>query len=166
EFFDLPSEALGEQKLPFSLSCAVGPGKDGTVVGLGRTEHLRAFLSGQTEGRLRAQANNTLSRRGQVWFFMAVPKDAGRNLAGGRGAGGNFPCHHSVPHARCRSPVEEPPWRSCLCPPAPGRLECKTRYRRAGCSAAACGRGVRPVQLRGARVAASREDARAKPIRQ
>ena len=89
QFFDLPSEVLGEQKLPFSLSCAVGPGKDGTVVGLGRTEHLLAFLSGQTEGRLRAQANNTLSRRGQVWFFMAVPKDAGRNLGGGSGANAN-----------------------------------------------------------------------------
>jgi len=89
EFFDLPSDALGEQKLPFSLSCAVGPGKDGTVFGLGRTEHLRAFLSGRTEGRLRGQANDALSRRGQVWFFMAVPKDASRNLGGGSGAGLN-----------------------------------------------------------------------------
>src|SRR5207248_2462748 len=54
-----------------------------------RTDQLLAFLSGQTEGRLRAQANNTLSRRGQVWFFMAVPKDAGRNLGGGSGANAN-----------------------------------------------------------------------------
>src|SRR2546426_1297898 len=53
EFFDLPVEALGGQKFPFTVSFAAGPGKDGLVVGLGRSENLQGFLSGRTEGKLR-----------------------------------------------------------------------------------------------------------------
>src|ERR1044072_1026244 len=51
EAFDVPSEALGGHDLPFKLSAAVGPGKDGTVLALGRSESLQAFLSGKTEGK-------------------------------------------------------------------------------------------------------------------
>ncbi|HTE89791.1 MAG TPA: hypothetical protein VK639_12590, partial [Terriglobales bacterium] len=83
QFFDLPAEALGDEKPPFQVSCAVGPGKDGTVVALGRSENLRAFLSGQTEGTLRGQVNETLSRRGQIWFYVSVPKDATNSLGAG-----------------------------------------------------------------------------------
>ena len=86
EFFDVPAEALGEQKLPFTVSCAVGPGLNGTIIGMGRSENLRAFLSGQTEGGLRGQINEALSRRGQIWVHVTVPKEATKN-GGGGGAG-------------------------------------------------------------------------------
>ena len=90
EVFDVPSEALGEQKLPFTLSCAIGSGKDGTIIALGRLENLQAFLSGKTEGTLRGQINDTLSRRGQFWLYFPVPKDATKSLgAGAAGAGAN-----------------------------------------------------------------------------
>src|ERR1044071_4042086 len=87
DYFDLPSDVLGEEKLPFGLGCAIGPGKDGTVIALGRSENLRAFLSGQTDGKLKNQKNEALSRKGQMWFYLAVPKDAAKNLGPG-GAGG------------------------------------------------------------------------------
>src|SRR5437773_2297378 len=82
EFFDLPVEALGGPKLPFAVACAVGPGRDGTIVCLGRSENLRAFLSGQTVGQLRGQVNEALSRRGQFWLYLMVPKEAAKNLGG------------------------------------------------------------------------------------
>jgi hypothetical protein len=81
--FDVPAEVLGEQKLPFTVSFAVGPGKDGTIIGLGRSENVQAFLLGRTEGKLREQMNDTLSRRGQIWLYLPLPKDAAKSLGGG-----------------------------------------------------------------------------------
>ncbi len=86
ELFDLPAELLGEKKLPFAVSFAVGPGKDGPVVGLGRTENLRDFVSGRTEGKLRDQKHELLTRRGQIWLYVAIPKGMTNNLAGGGAA--------------------------------------------------------------------------------
>jgi hypothetical protein len=82
-FFDVPAEALGEQKPPFAVSSAIGPGKDGTIIALGRSEHVEAFLSGKTEGKLRDQRNDALTRRGQIWLYFPVPKDAAKSLGGG-----------------------------------------------------------------------------------
>jgi len=87
EYFDVPSEVLGEKKLPFTLSFAAGSGKEGVVFGLGRSENLQNFLLGRTEGKLRSQINETLSRRGQVWLYLSVPKEATKGL-GGAGAAG------------------------------------------------------------------------------
>jgi len=88
EVFDVPSEALDGQKLPFTLSCAIGSGKDGTIIALGRSENLQAFLSGKTEGTLRGQINDTLSRRGQFWLYFPVPKDATKSLEAGAAVAG------------------------------------------------------------------------------
>ena len=51
EWFDLPADVLAGERLPFAMSCAIGPGQDGTIIGLGRSENLRAFLSGKKIGR-------------------------------------------------------------------------------------------------------------------
>src|SRR5439155_2347950 len=82
EVFDIPAELLGELKLPFSVSCAIGPGQEGTLLCLGRSENLQAFLSGKTIGKLRGAINETLSRRGQIWFHTTMPKEASKNLGG------------------------------------------------------------------------------------
>ena len=89
EFFDVPPEILGEEKLPFNVSVAIGPGKEGVVFGVGRSENLQAFVTGKTEGKLRGQINEKLSRRGQMWFYLPVPKDATKSLGGGSAGGMN-----------------------------------------------------------------------------
>lgn len=81
--FNIPAGVLGEHNLPFTCSFAVGPGKDGTIIGLGRSDSVQAFLSGRTEGKLRGQVNDTLSRRGQIWLYLPLPKDATKSLSGG-----------------------------------------------------------------------------------
>jgi hypothetical protein len=89
ELFDVPVEGVGGPKLPFKVSGAVGPAADGTIIALGRSETLEAFLSGKTEGKLRGQANDTLSRRGQIWLYLPVPKDASKSFGGAAGLGAN-----------------------------------------------------------------------------
>ncbi len=89
EVFDVSPEVLGEHKLPFTLSIALGPAKEGTIVAFGRSENLQAFLSGKTEGKLRGQINESLSRRGQIWLYLPVPQDAAKTLGGGSGANAN-----------------------------------------------------------------------------
>jgi len=84
--FDIPAGVLGEHNLPFTSSLAIGPGKDGTIIGLGRSDSVAAFLSGRTEGRLRGQVNEALSRRGQIWLYLPVPRDATKSLTGGGAA--------------------------------------------------------------------------------
>jgi hypothetical protein len=86
EVFDVSAEALGEHKLPFNLSVALGPGKEGTIVAFGRSENLQAFLSGKTEGKLRGQINESLSRRGQLWLYLPVPQDVAKSFGGGSGS--------------------------------------------------------------------------------
>jgi hypothetical protein len=86
EVFDVSAEALGERKLPFTVSVALGPGKEGTIVAFGRSELLQAFLSGKTEGKLRGQINDSLSRRGQNWLYLPVPPDAAKGFGGGSGS--------------------------------------------------------------------------------
>jgi len=88
EVFDVPAEALVEHKLPFTVSVALGAGKEGTIVALGRSESLQAFLTGKTEGKLRGQVNDSLSRRGQIWLYLPVPQDAAKGF-GGSGANAN-----------------------------------------------------------------------------
>jgi hypothetical protein len=89
EVFDVPAEALVEHKLPFTVSAALGPGKEGTIIALGRSENLQAFLSGKTEGQLRGQINDALSRRGQIWLYVPVPQDAAKSLGGANSANAN-----------------------------------------------------------------------------
>src|ERR1041385_7557607 len=63
EVFDVSPEMLSDHKLPFTLSIALGKAKEGTIVAFGRSENLQAFLSGKTDGKLRGQINESLSRR-------------------------------------------------------------------------------------------------------
>src|SRR5207245_10687760 len=86
EVFDISAEALGGQKLPFTLSVALGPGKEGMIVAFGRAENLQAFLSEKTEGKLRGQINEPLSPRGQIWRYLPVPPDATRSFGSGSGS--------------------------------------------------------------------------------
>jgi hypothetical protein len=86
EVFDVSAEALGDHKLPFAVSVALGPGKEGPIVAAGRSESVQAFLSGKTEGKLRGQVNESLSRRGQIWLYLPVPPDAAKSLGGGNGS--------------------------------------------------------------------------------
>ena len=86
EVFDVSAEALGEHKLPFTVSVALGPGKEGTLIAIGRSENLQAFLSGKTEGKLRGQMNESLSRRGQIWLYLPVPQEAAKSFGGGSGS--------------------------------------------------------------------------------
>jgi len=48
DWFELSPEALDATSLPFPLSLAVGPGKRGSIVGVGKSESLRGFVAGQT----------------------------------------------------------------------------------------------------------------------
>ena len=89
ELFDLSTEALIGHKLPFTVSVALGPGKDGTIVAIGRSENLQAFLAGKTEGKLRGQVNDQLSRRGQMWLHLPVPQDVAKSLGSGGGSNAN-----------------------------------------------------------------------------
>src|SRR5881396_3391904 len=89
EVFDISAEALGEHKLPFTVSVALGPGKEGTIVAFGRSENLQAFLSGKTEGKLRGQINESLARRGQIWLYLPVPQDVTKSFGGASGANAN-----------------------------------------------------------------------------
>jgi hypothetical protein len=82
EVFDVPAEALVEHKLPFAVSVALGAGKESTIIALGRSESLQAFLTGKTEGKLRGQVNDSLSRRGQIWLYLPVPQDAAKGFGG------------------------------------------------------------------------------------
>src|SRR5439155_19794601 len=86
---DVSAEALDEHKLPFNLSVALGPAKEGTIVAFGRSENLQAFLSGKTEGKLLGQINDQLSRRGQIWLYLPVPQDAAKSFGGGSGSNAN-----------------------------------------------------------------------------
>ena len=89
EVFDISSEALGEHKLPFTVSVALGPGKEGTIIAVGRSENLQAFLSGKTDGKLRGQVNDPLSRRGQFWLYLPVPPDVAKGIGSGSGSNAN-----------------------------------------------------------------------------
>ena len=89
EVFNLPAEIFGEASLPFVLSCGLGAGKDGTIVGVGRSENLEAFLGGKTEGKLRGQINDALSRRGQIWLNLPFSEDAKKSFGAGGGANAN-----------------------------------------------------------------------------
>jgi len=89
EVFDVSAEAFGAHKLPFTVSAALGPAKEGTIVAFGKSENLQAFLSGKTEGKLRGKINESLSRRGQIWLYLPVPQDAVKGFGGASGANAN-----------------------------------------------------------------------------
>jgi hypothetical protein len=91
DLFTLPPEALGNQQFPFGMSAAVGPGKGGTVLALGRTELLKAFVLGQRGGAVPTQVNTLLPSRGQIWLYAPIPAEAAQGLvsAGGAGLQGN-----------------------------------------------------------------------------
>ncbi len=89
EVFDVTGEVLGGHKLPFTASVALGPGKDGTILAFGRSETVQAFLAGKTEGKLRGESNEALSRRGQIWLYLPVPQDAAKHFEGGSGISAN-----------------------------------------------------------------------------
>ncbi len=94
DWFDLPAEVFGDTKLPFALSLAVGPGPGGSMIGIGKSESLRGFVAGKSDGRLPAGIGAALAQRGQVWLYFPVPSamiqemSAGVN-AGAGGAAGN-----------------------------------------------------------------------------
>jgi hypothetical protein len=81
DFFDLPADALGQPSLPPDLSLAFGPGQDGGIIGLGRKESLRAYLTGRSEGVLPPKVTDFIARRGQAWLYVPIPRDAGGELA-------------------------------------------------------------------------------------
>ena len=82
EYFNVPKELFEEVEMPFEVGLAIGPGREGIIVGLGRKENLQDFLLGRTEGHLPGQINETLTRKGQVWIHFPVPAETAKNLAG------------------------------------------------------------------------------------
>lgn len=81
DVFRLPTEELGEPRIPFPMDLAVGPCKDGKVIAVGRSERLRDYLEGKTEGRLPGALEVLLPRRGQVWAYFPIPAELGKSLA-------------------------------------------------------------------------------------
>jgi hypothetical protein len=72
ELFDLPSELLGPASVPFPVGAAVGQGEAGTMFSFGKTDNIRAFLTGQTDGTLPSGLASTLARRGQIWIYLPL----------------------------------------------------------------------------------------------
>jgi hypothetical protein len=86
DWFELSPEALGATSLPFPLSLAVGPGKRGSIVGVGKSESLRGFVAGQTDGRLPAGIAPALAQRGQMWLYFPIPSQMIKEMSAGAGA--------------------------------------------------------------------------------
>jgi hypothetical protein len=87
EVFDLPREMLGDRPPPFPMSAALGSGKEGSIFMVGKSETLKNYLTGKTDGRLPAGIAAGLARRGQVWLYLPVRADMTKGLQGG--AAGN-----------------------------------------------------------------------------
>ncbi len=83
DVFRLPTDELGEPKIPFPMDLAIGPCKDGKVIAVGRSERLREYLEGKTEGRLPGALELLLPRRGQFWVYFPIPTALGKNLGDG-----------------------------------------------------------------------------------
>ncbi|MCL4176186.1 MAG: hypothetical protein KJ072_00340 [Verrucomicrobia bacterium] len=90
DWFDLPPEVFGDTKLPFALSLAVGPGQGGSMIGIGKSESLRGFVAGHSDGRLPAGIGAALAQRGQMWLYFPVPSAMIQEMSAGvtAGAGG------------------------------------------------------------------------------
>jgi hypothetical protein len=86
DWFELPPESLDGPTLPFPLSLAVGPGKSGSIVGVGKSESLRGFVAGQTDGRLPAGIAPALAQRAQMWLYFPVPSQMIKEMSAGAGA--------------------------------------------------------------------------------
>jgi hypothetical protein len=87
EFFDLPAELLGTASVPFTVSATIGQSAQGTVVGFGKAETLRAFLAGQTQGALPAGIAANLARRSQMWVYLPLPHAMLKDLSSSAGPG-------------------------------------------------------------------------------
>lgn len=88
DFFDLPSGALGTGTMPFPLGLAIGPGTGGSVLALGRTDTLKSFLAGQTQGQLPQRVDQILLSRGQLWVYATLPPDVANAMGAGVPSGG------------------------------------------------------------------------------
>jgi hypothetical protein len=83
EFFDLPAELFDESSMPFPVSAAAGQGAGGSVFGFGKSETLRAFLSGRTDGNLPPGIATSLARRDQIWLYLPFSGETLRNASAG-----------------------------------------------------------------------------------
>jgi hypothetical protein len=90
DWFELPAEVFGDTEAPFPLSLAVGPGKGGTTLGVGKTESVREFVAGASDGRLPAGISGALAQRNQVWLYFPIPSEMIQEMSAGvtAGAGG------------------------------------------------------------------------------
>jgi hypothetical protein len=91
DWFELPPEALEEAKLPFALGLAIGPGNNGSIVGLGKSDTLRAFVQGGSDGRLPAGIASALAQRSQMWLYFPVPEKVIQDLSAGGGVAQDNP---------------------------------------------------------------------------
>jgi hypothetical protein len=82
-FFELPDELLSTASTPFPMCAAVGQSQAGTVFGFGKSDTLRAFLTGQTDARLPAGLAGNLARRGQIWIYLPLQQSMAQSLSGG-----------------------------------------------------------------------------------
>jgi hypothetical protein len=83
ELFAIPADLLAQQQMPFPISLGIGPGEHGSVLALGRTDRLERFLTGKTSGAVPAKVTALMPRRGQLWFYSAIPADASKAMAAG-----------------------------------------------------------------------------------
>ncbi len=89
DWFDLPPEALANAKLPFALSLAIGPGKQGSMIGVGKSDSLRKFVAGETNGRLPAGIGSSLAQRGQMWLYFPISSQMLQEISAGAGGQNN-----------------------------------------------------------------------------
>jgi hypothetical protein len=87
EFFDLPAELLGPTSVPFPVSAAVGQSAEGTVIGFGKADSLRAFLTTQNQSALPAGIAGQLARRSQMWVYLPLPQTMLQDLSASAGTG-------------------------------------------------------------------------------
>jgi hypothetical protein len=85
EFFDLPADLFPDVPMPFPVAAAIGQGQDGTVFGFGKSDSLRAFLTGQAESGLPPGLAGSLSRRGQIWLYLPLNESIRQSFTEGAG---------------------------------------------------------------------------------
>lgn len=74
----IPGDALGDTRLGFDVTAAVGPAADGTILVVGRKERVKDFLEGRGPNRPPGGVETLLAQRGQFWLFVG---DLGKTIS-------------------------------------------------------------------------------------
>ncbi|MHB1305722.1 MAG: hypothetical protein ACYDC1_20560 [Limisphaerales bacterium] len=80
DVYTLPPELLKDSNLTFPVTMAIGPGEEGTVLGLGRAEAVQDFVSGRLSGELPVKVTMLMPERRLAWLYVPVAAQAMKDL--------------------------------------------------------------------------------------